>query len=271
MSLKGKIRRTAMKVYGRWAPVPHPQKWAFIAGATNSGTTLLKHVLSQNPSIATMNREGQHYTDQFDAGKFRRLWAMRPEETWLTEESEPGVDVERVKRQWGPKFNDKRRPVYLEKSPPNALRTRWLQRHFENAHFIGIVRNGYVVAEGIHRKAGHPLDVAAQQWAQANRIMLDDFERLRHKLIVPYEDLTDRPEETYVRICRFLDVDPGPTDFIRNKVWKFQKTRSPIRNMNDRSLQRLSEEDKRIIEAHAGDVLERLGYLERPAAAGAAR
>ena len=69
----------------------------------------------------------------------------------LTEEDD-GPDPVRVKKEWGMRLNLKK-SVSLEKSPPNSAKTRWLQAHFENSRFIGIIRDGYAVSEGITRKA----------------------------------------------------------------------------------------------------------------------
>ena len=261
MSVKSAIRQLRMKFHGRYGRIVVPRKWVFIAGCTNSGTTLLKRILSAHPSIASSYREGRYYTDQFPPyGQYRRLWALHADELRMDEHSSNGIDVERLKRQWCGVMNHRSRPVFLEKTPQNALWTRWLQKHFENAHFIGIVRNGYAVAEGMHRKARHPLEACAQQWRRSNEIMLADFEHLERKLLLRYEELTGDPRTAYRRICRFLEIDPGDEEALLNKVWNFQKTRSPIRNMNDRSISALSEAERRIIEAHAGSMLRQLGY-----------
>lgn len=260
-SVKSRIRRVRMKFLGRYGRVIVPDKWVFIAGCTNSGTTLLKRILSAHPSIASSAREGRYYTDQFPAyGQYGRLWALHADELRMDERTQNGIDVERLKRQWCGVLNRPSRPVFLEKTPQNLLWTRWLQRHFENAHFIGIVRNGYAVAEGIHRKAGHPLDACAEQWRRANEILLADFEHLERKLLLSYEELTGDPRTTYRRICAFLGLDTGDEETLLNTVWNFQKTSSPIRNMNARSIGALSEEQRRTIETHAGEVLRRLGY-----------
>lgn len=258
-SISRKIRRLRD---GRLGPLPTPNKWVFIVGCYNSGTTLLHDILAAHPSVGSMPDEGQFYTDELllpRAVGLPRLWALEAGRFCMDEAGGTGVNVVRLKRQWGARFNDPDRPVLLEKSPTNAARTRWLQRHFENAHFIGIVRNGYAVAEGIRRRAGHPLELAATQWARSNEILLRDFEMLQKKKLVRYEELTESAERILKDIVEFLDLSPTGLA-IDGRVWHIHGQEAPVANMNPESLQRLSREEREIIESAAGDLLKRLGY-----------
>ena len=72
--------------------------------------------------------------------------------------------------------------------------------------------------------------------------------------------MTEAPEATFQTICEFLGIDPGQTAYLNDKVWKIQKVKSPIRNMNEKSFQALTPEDRAVIEKEAGKMLDRLGY-----------
>ncbi len=261
--VKRTLKRVKFAYDARRGPLPAPQKWVFIVGCYNSGTTLLHDLLGSHPQIGTMPSEGQFLTDQLPTPMslgLPRLWALAPERFSMDEETAGRVDLLRLKKQWGACYNDPRRPVLLEKTPTNAARTRWLQRHFENAHFIGIIRNGYAVVEGIHRKEGHSLEQGSQQWQRSNDIMLRDFEHLTHKLMVRYEDLTDTPDATLRDILAFLGLEGGNFS-VTGRAWSIHEQTSAIQNMNPRSLKSLTEEEYRLIEGIAGDMLHRLGYL----------
>lgn len=257
------IRRKIRFLRDGWlGPLPAPDKWVFIVGCYNSGTTLLHDILATHPSIGSMPDEGQFYTNELLLPKsvgLPRLWAIQADRFRMDENSGQGVNVNRLKRQWGARYNDLSRPVLVEKSPTNAARTRWLQRHFQNAHFIGIVRDGYAVAEGIHRKAGHPLDIAALQWARSNDIMLQDFEHLERKRVVRYEELAESPAEVLEGILEFVGLSSSRVR-IGEGVWSIHERVGRIENMNPQSDEKLGPKELEVIASAAGDLLRRLGY-----------
>jgi hypothetical protein len=247
---------------GHFGPMPRPDRWVFIVGCYNSGTTLLHDLMATHCDVGSMPWEGQFYTDQFPlpmALKLPRLWAIEPQRFCLSESDGDGIQVERLKRQWGARYNDPSRRVLIEKSPTNAGRTRWLQRHFENAYFIGIVRNGFAVAEGIRRKAGHPIGLAARQWRVSNEIMLADFEQLRHRMLIRYEDLTDDLRTQMERVGAFLELDVEKFSGM-DRTWQIHGNPSSVRNMNPLSLSSLSEEEMDAVRDEAGEMLARFGY-----------
>ena len=258
-------RRSKFAYQGLFSPIPNPQKWVFVVGCYNSGTTLLHDLLSSHPSIGSMPTEGHWCTNQLTlpiaVNAPGRLWASLPDKFYLDENRGYHINVNKLKRHWGAHFNDPTRPVLLEKTPTNAARTRWLNKHFENAHFIGIIRNGYVVAERIHRKAGHSLEATAAQWTKSNEIMLRDFEALDKKILISYEELTEFPNRVFQDILEFLDLDNlNNNSDITNKVWHIREHVSTIQNMNDQSLSVLTDKEKKVIKSVAGSLLIQLGY-----------
>jgi len=262
----GRIRRLVTKYYGLFGPVPVPEKWVFIVGCGSSGSTLLQKILSSHPMVGSMPKEGQYYTDQFKNRTCERglLHPVRPNEKRIDENDLDKADPIKLKRQWGGRFNDRTRPVLLEKTPGNTRRMPWLQEHFENAHFIGIVRNGYAVAESICRKRTHDIRAAAKRWVKGNEIMLANLEHLERTKLIRYEELAERTEECVREVCEFIGIDPNEISL--GGEWKVLKEKSTISNKNYRCIERLSEEDFKIIEEEAGDMLKRLGYSrpERP-------
>jgi hypothetical protein len=261
--VKDLSRRVRLEINGRFGPLPTPSRWVFLVGCFNSGTTLLHDLLAEHPQIGRMPDEGQFLTDQLVVPRevgLRRLWALEPERFQLDETGGHDIDVTRLKRQWGAQFNDPTRPVLLEKTPTNAARTRWLQAHFPNAVFVGIIRDGRAVAEGIRRKTGHSLGLAARQWARSNEIMLRDFEHLDRRRIIRYEELTAATAAVIDDLLGFLDLPPmsiGGSD----RTWKIHEQNASIQNMNSRSLAALSSDEMREIEREAGTMLATLGYV----------
>ena len=249
---------------GRFGHINHPRKWVFIVGCYNSGTTLLHDVLAALPEVAHLPREGQYCTDQLLVPSrigLARAWALQPELFTLDATSANAPDIQRLQRQWCSMMSAPEREIYLEKSIPNAARIPWLNAVFPDASFIGIVRNGYVVAEGIRRKAGRSMAQGARQWAVANKIMLHDLESVERSHVISYEDFTESPASTIRELSSFLDISEDQA-ILQNGVWTIHGVHSSIKNMNPASLARLSAEDRKIIEAEAGEMLEQLGYRQ---------
>ena len=158
------------------------------------------------------------------------------------------------------------RPVLLEKSPPNTAKTRWLQAHFENAHFICMLRNGYAVAEGITRKAdprhlseGWPIEMSAYQWKRSNEILQQDSQHLKRFMWVKYEDLAADTVGTLSGIADFLNI-PRFKHFESDRSWTIHERDERVRDMNSESIDRLSRVQIDRINQVAGDMIESFGY-----------
>ncbi len=248
-------------------PVPRNKTWVFLVGCYNSGTTLLSGLLGKHPEISALETEGHFITDQFikdyDIG-LPRMWVDR-EDIFCLNENSIGPDPIRVKKEWSMRL-DLRKPVLLEKSPPNSAKTRWLQEHFENAHFIGIIRNGYAVSEGITRKAdpkhlinSWPIEKSAYQWMRSNEILVNDSKFLKRFMWISYEELTENTVSTLDKITEFLGVEKFDS-FESDQNWSVHERDEKIRNMNHDSIEKLTPEKIEIINRVAGAMLDKFGY-----------
>lgn len=260
----GSIHRE-IKIY--FTPEVDPLQWVFLVGCYNSGTTLLAELLSRHPEISSLPTEGHFLTNEFikdyEIG-IPRMWAEREEVFRLTE-NDDGPDAERIKREWRMRL-DLSKPVFLEKSPPNTPRVRWLQKHFKPARFIAIVRNGYAVTEGIHRKAdpkdrpeSWSIDMCARQWRRSYELLHEDEQYLEHLLWVKYEDLARDTENELNRICDFMEVSHFEK-FDQDSSFRIHERDESIRDLNDESIKRLTCDELAIINEVAGDYLIRFGY-----------
>lgn len=244
------------------------KKWVFITGCYNSGTTLLNEVLARHPQISGLPDEGVMLTDQLSRPEdfgWRRMWCQCREdmETWAG-------DPERIKRHWS-HFYDASKPFFLEKSISNNCRLPYFNRHFQPAYFIHIIRNGYAVAEGIHRKAKvmegnpyqeqehYPIALCARQWVASLKEMEQHRKDLSNLVEITYEQLTEDPEKVVNGILEFLGLSPFSPGFFETSFAIHEK-QSAIRNMNPSSFKRLSRETYAKINAVAGDELRNYGY-----------
>lgn len=250
-----------------FTPVPRPDKWLFVVGCYNSGTTLLAEMLSRHPNISGLPTEGHFITDQFtkdyEVG-LPRMWAGREELFRLTE-NDHGPDPIRVKKEWGMRF-DLSKPVLLEKSPPNTVRARWLNQHFSPAFFVAIVRNGYAVAEGISRKGnpmhlrdGWPIEQSALQWRRSVEVLEDDSAYLENFIWMKYEDFVHDPEAELQRITEFVGISKFDSFDIQSNFSIHERNES-IKNMNDDSFNKLSKDQINKINEIASETLLRWDY-----------
>ncbi|MDC0661942.1 sulfotransferase family protein [Marinobacter sp. SS21] len=248
-------------------PVPKPEKWLFVVGCYNSGTTLLAKLLAQHPDISGMPTEGHFITDQFVKDYqigLPRMWVDR-EDLFRLDENDQGPDVIRLKKEWGMRLN-RSKPVLLEKSPPNTARTLWLQENFENAYFIAIVRNGYAVAEGISRKAdpkhlkeGWPIEKAAWQWARSNQVLREDAQKLKHIIWITYEELASDPQATLNKLSGFLGISSFP-ESVSGTEFAVHERQGRVTDLNQVSISNLTPEQFDKINQVAGEEIERFGY-----------
>lgn len=259
----GNIHRELRITFSR---TPRPEKWVFVAGCYNSGTTLLRSILGSHPSVSALPSEGQYLTDQFPTDHeigLSRMWVKR-EDLYRLTENDTGPDANRIKKEWGIRL-DKSKPVFLDQTPAHSARMRWLQSNFENSYFIGVIRNGYAAAEGIVRKAhpihrpeGWSLKEAAHQWVRSNEIMQEDSRYLNRFILCRYEDIADNPIKEIARLLDFLEISDIGLDL--SKPWNVHERSQVIQNMNSESIARLSQHDLDSITRIIEKKMTELGY-----------
>ena len=244
------------------------RKWVFILGCSNSGTTLLHHLLSSHPDIATLPDEGQFYTKVLPSvvkGGLPRVWT-EDLDTYRMTETDRQYDSLRMIHDWKNFLSNVSAPAVLEKSPPNTIRSRWLQSIFENSFFIGLVRDGRAVAEGINRRSwikGINFDRTIAHWIKANTLMLDDAKQLKNFQLVRYEDLAENPKKTILELIRFIGEDPEKYKFDFDEkidIHNIKNEPNTIKNFNQKSFDRIPPDTFKMLTTKIKPMMERLGY-----------
>jgi hypothetical protein len=241
-----------------------PWFWLFIVGCNNSGTTLLLETLESHPTIRALPKEGQRITTAIPNSAplgIGRVFTQRLE-LFRQTESDSGEVVPRLRYDWA-YFSDPRPGIRLEKSPPNTLRSRWLQRFFSPARFIVLVRNPYAVCEGIARRRGHSIEEAATHWRLVHEVLSEDLPHLARYHVVRYEDFCAAPLKVLNEMQSFLGLDqPFDAAVATREFNAHNMSGQPqqLQDFNARSLARLSDQDKATITRIVGDQMLRWGY-----------
>jgi len=244
-----------------------PKHWIFVIGCYNSGTSLLEQLFHQHPLIAGLPGEGQFLTDALVTPKsvgVPRLWAEK-EYLFRFQPTQKVTEAQRVQADWLRQLDKQNTPFAIEKSPTNTARTLWLQHHFADPYFIHIVRNGYAVTLGIHKKVlttfgdmPQLLHKAANQWKRSLEVVREDSPKLKHFMEIRYEDLV----EVTTQICRFLNISPLPPEvFIQE--YDIHGLHSVIKNQNSERLEKITPEQAKIIYDCAGKLLDEYGYAAK--------
>ncbi|MBJ7331723.1 MAG: sulfotransferase [Solirubrobacteraceae bacterium] len=204
---------------------PPAHRHVFVGGLHRSGTTPLAKWLAEHPQISGLTGtgvpedEGQHVQRVYPpAARFGGpgTFAFSPE-AHMTETSPLATPAsrERLDAAWGAHW-ERARPVLLEKSPPNLVRTRFLQALYPEASFVVITRHPGAVAMATRKWAGPLRNVRVhtlvRHWFVAHECFLRDSAHLRRVLLVRYEDLVSAPGRELARVHRFLGVDEVPVD-----------------------------------------------------------
>jgi len=259
-----------LEAYSRWSSARIDRKictdgayWLFILGVNNSGTTILANILEKHPEIRTLPAEGQWLTTAFprpDLVGVERLWSRRMDIFRWSEGYDP-VPALQAKKDWAGLYS-KNKGILLEKSPPNTVRSLWLQKNFAPSRFLSIIRSPYAVCEGIRRRTNYTIREAAQHWIVANTCLLGDLRHIKKNLLVKYEDLVDEPHHTLMEIESFLGLKKSFDIAACGGVaaHSFEGNTVGLRNLNDESFNRLSRDEIQEINTLCGDMMQRFGY-----------
>jgi protein-tyrosine sulfotransferase len=186
-----------------------------IGGAPRSGTTLLRTLLGRHPMIASGAETTvflRRISSPEDIGQ-RLGWdpaliARLQRESWS--------QVEFIERFQRVILEQSGKSIWVEKTPRNAGRFRFVRQHFPHAKLVHIVRDGRDVVCSLRRTPFAKLDhapsesvVAAQRCAVQWRASVRAARRFRHDPgyhELRYEDLVRDPETTLKVLFDFLGL-----------------------------------------------------------------
>ena len=214
------LSRSLNRLHKRREPLPQPpvidnKLFLFIGGLHRSGTSVLHRLLCEHPSTSGFHDtgvpedEGQHLQSVIPAahvfggpGEFAsHPGAHLTEDSALINQKNKNI----LLAEWGA-YYDLEKPVLLEKSPPNLVRSRFLRRMFPNSKFIFIVRHPVAVSLATEKWSNKTIAERLLHWCTAYSIMLDDIDSAEDCLVIRYEDFVQSSDRYLDQICDLAGI-----------------------------------------------------------------
>jgi hypothetical protein len=216
------------------------KKFIFISGLHRSGTSLFYKILNEQENFSGLTNtneiedEGQFVQSVYlPAYKFGGVGKFGfNEESQLNETSILINEKNRQKlfKEWSRFWNTEKKYL-VEKSPPNIIRTRFLQEMFPNSYFINITRHPIATSLATKKWSKTSLDSLIDHWIVCHKIFNKYKKNLIRSINFKYEDLIDNPEKILKTISNFLKIKIINSDIeIRKginqkyfKIWEKKK------------------------------------------------
>jgi hypothetical protein len=193
-------------------------RFVFLAGLHRSGTTLLGRLIAAHPEVSGFSgtgapaEEGQHLQTVYPpatAWGGPGSFGFSPE-AYFTEAQASPEQAQQLFAEWSP-YWDLSRPVLVEKSPPNLLKTRYLQALFPRSSFVVVLRHPIAASMAtVKFRPTRRLGRMIAHWLRCYETFEADKPQLERVHVVRYEDLVREPEPVLRGVFDFLGLDPVP-------------------------------------------------------------
>jgi len=255
----------------------------FVCGLHRSGTSVLFRSLRDHPQVSgfqgtnSPEDEGMHLQTVYPpsgyyggAGEF----GFHPQ-AHLTETSALITDANREKlfQEWS-KYWDLSKPYLLEKSPPNVIRTRFLQAMFPQSYHIVLVRHPLAVTYATwawyrsYKTHTRRFARILEHWLVCHELFLEDRQHLNNVKLLKYEQFVADPGNWMNQINSFLNLENHTTTqkILSNVNEKyFDKWRNDLkgwfsaissRPLIDRFEQRFNKFGYSLVDLHRADPMD---------------
>ena len=171
-------------------------KYLFILSPPYSGSTLITKLIgtSKNASIfSSPQSEGQKLKDLKEI--------MMVDYRWNKSIKFPWKKIKEIFLQnW-----DLTKPILVEKSPPNIIKTDDIIQEFQPVFFIITIRNPYTWTQSYSRRSKNDnFSKIARRWIFHAKHQMKNITNLKNSLFFKYEDLTNNPEKISTEIKNYL-------------------------------------------------------------------
>lgn len=211
-------------------------KFLFILSPKYCGSTLLNEIICTSNAVSVNNSEG---TREGQGLPVVKDIMFNHDRRW---DESLDFDWQLIKNEWM-KYWDLSRPVLLEKSPPNIIRAKSINQHFNPAYFIILYRNPYAHVESLMKRENWTPEESAEFAINCLIYQKQNLESLQRTFQLSYEELTDNPARMSESLSNFL---PEISDIVTDKEFNahnFKNQKMKITNLNSEKISLLTNEE----------------------------
>lgn len=196
------------------------RRLVFLGGLHRSGTSLVHRCFSDHEDISGFHDtgvpedEGQHLQTVYPtAAQFGGSGRFGHHPASFMDEHSPLVSRENATRlltSWL-KYWDTSKRFLVEKSPPNIVRTRFLQALFPECRQIIVLRHPVAVAYATQKwTPGVLVGSLIENWLLCHERFEQDRSHLKHIHVLRYEEFVQQPQRHMDEMLTFLGLPPSP-------------------------------------------------------------
>lgn len=251
------------------------EDWIIILSNYNSGSTLLKNILSSTSEIAFFPDETVLYTKSIkrpdEEFGWQRNWIFCEDQLRIKDNDD--LRFKKYLKDIMPVLiRRKSSKVILDKSISNITRIGWFEKQCKSVKFIAIVRDPVASCEGMQRKS-KPMGIARTKYGQntykikdvalqykiSNEEILRMQSLVKSMKIIKYEELCEYPNKVLDQVFNFLELNKKQL-LIHDKKLKINGFEFEFKNMNSKSYKNLSIDQIEEIKMINKSLIKKLGY-----------
>lgn len=196
-------------------------RFIFLGGLHRSGTSLLHEILRSHPEISGFSNTGVTQDEGMflqsvypSARKFGGPGKFGFKEASFMDENHPlatATNARKLFQQWS-KYWDLDKDYLIEKSPPNLVRTRFLQKLFPNSMFIIVLRHPIAVSYATRKWSKTGIPSLIENSLRCYERFLRDMPYLERVYVLRYEEFVNAPLKALQSLLNWIGIHPVKID-----------------------------------------------------------
>jgi len=212
-------------------------KYIVIGGPHHTGTSLLRLLLGKDKDVSIQNAssrfegEGQHVQTVYARARKVCEYAINSPPKFHMTEKDFNPNQNRIFKEWNRYWNLSK-SILVEKSPPNILKSRWLQSLYDfthkDAHFVFLMKHPISIMQS---HCHYDPEKYIEHWLTIMETLAREIANLHFAYFIRFEDWLQTPEHTKKVVDDLLSS-------VRDPTMKKHARRNLVRNIDKRNGQR---------------------------------